>query len=209
MATDIGFEVPKELATSVYQLVEKVKTSGKLRKGSNEVTKSIERNEAKLVVVAEDVSPPEIVMHIPIICAEKNIPVISVPAKEELGASAGMPVSTATIAIVDAGAGKSLLATVTNQLEALKSKPVKKESKAVEKAEVKEIPKAEEEKAEVKESKEEPAKTEEKVETETVKETQEEKPKPAEDKPEETEKPKESEDDKKKPEEKNKKSEEK
>ena len=134
---DVGFEVPKELADKAYRLVEKAKAEGKIRKGSNEVTKSVERAEAKLVIVAEDVNPQEIVMHLPAICKEKNIPIISVPVKEELGASAGLPVGTAAIAIVDAGAGKSLLATVVKDVETLsKTKRVeaKKEEKKPEEA---------------------------------------------------------------------------
>ena len=39
----------------------------KIRKGMNEVTKSIERVQAKIVVMAEDVSPPEILFHIPLL----------------------------------------------------------------------------------------------------------------------------------------------
>ena len=135
---DLGFEVPKELADRTYRLVEKAKTEGKLRKGSNEVTKSIERNEAKLVVVAEDVNPPELIMHLPVICKEKDIPIISVPAKEELGASVGLPVGTATVAVVDAGAGKSLLSAILKDIGALKIKPIKKGAESEAKEESKE-----------------------------------------------------------------------
>jgi len=154
---DLGFEVPKELADRVYRLVEKSKVDGKFRKGSNEVTKSVERNEAKLVVIAEDVNPAEIVMHLPIICKEKEISIISVPAKEELGASVGLPVGTAAVAVVDAGSGKSLLISVIKDLTNLQTptkkvekepvkeeKPVeKKEEKPVEKEPVKEEKKEE------------------------------------------------------------------
>jgi len=67
-------EVPKELAERVYKLVESIKRDGKIRKGANETTKSIEKNEAKLVVSAENVSPSEITMHLPILCEERKIP---------------------------------------------------------------------------------------------------------------------------------------
>lgn len=135
MAVDLGYEVPAELAGEVYQLVEKARTGGKLRVGSNEVTKSVERGEAKLVVIAGDVNPVEIIMHLPVICAEKNIPIISVNAKEELGASAGLPVGTAAVAIVDAGQGKTQMSKIAKNIEALKGgKPVS-ESPAEEKKE--------------------------------------------------------------------------
>jgi len=59
----------------IYSLVEKAKKSGKIEKGTNEVTKAIERGTAKLVVYAADVEPKEIIQHIPILCKEKNIAV--------------------------------------------------------------------------------------------------------------------------------------
>jgi len=61
----VRFEVPKELANQVYEAVEKARDTGKVRKGVNETTKAIERGEAKLVVIAEDVDPAEIVAHLP------------------------------------------------------------------------------------------------------------------------------------------------
>lgn len=128
MAIDVGFEVTKELADQTCQLVEKSKTGGKIRKGVNEVTKSLERGEAKLVVVAGDVNPSDILLHIPVLCKEKNVPLIQVPAKEELGASAGLPVGTAVVGIVDAGSGKTLLSTISKSIASLTGKPVKAEA---------------------------------------------------------------------------------
>lgn len=127
MAIELGFEVTKELADQTYQLVEKAKSGGKIRKGVNEVTKSVERNEAKLVIIAADVNPADILLHLPIICKEKEIPIISVPAKEELGASAGLPVGTAAIAIADAGPGKTILSSITKSIGSLTGKPAKEE----------------------------------------------------------------------------------
>jgi len=90
----------------VYEIIEKVKKSGKLKKGLNEVTKAIEREEAKLVVIAKDVSPPEIVQHLPILCNEKKIPLVYVDSKEKLGRSAGIGVGTAAIAVTKEGDAK-------------------------------------------------------------------------------------------------------
>lgn len=87
----------------VYEIIEKAKKTGKIRKGANEVTKAIEREEAKLVVVAKDVSPPEVIQHIPVLCKEKGIPYIEVDSKQKLGAAAGLNVPTATIAITKEG----------------------------------------------------------------------------------------------------------
>jgi len=99
---------PQKSAESIYDIIEKVREmNGLISKGTNETTKEIERGKAKLVVVAEDVSPPEIVMHLGPLCQEKgNIPLLKVPSKEELGRAAGLDVSTASIAIVDSADAK-------------------------------------------------------------------------------------------------------
>ena len=62
----VKFETPKDLVSAVYEAVRVAKQSGSVRKGTNETTKAIERGIGKLVVIAEDVQPPEVVAHIPI-----------------------------------------------------------------------------------------------------------------------------------------------
>ena len=86
-----------------YSIAEKAKKTGKVEKGTNEVTKSVELGTAKLVLYAADVSPKEIVQHLPILCKEKNILCFEVDSKQKLGMAVGIPVATASIAIVDAG----------------------------------------------------------------------------------------------------------
>lgn len=97
------FEVPDSLAENTYNAIEKARDTGKIRKGTNEVTKSIERGEASLVVIAGDVEPPEIVMHLPALCDEKGIPYTFVPEKDELGLAAGLNVRTSAVSITEAG----------------------------------------------------------------------------------------------------------
>ncbi len=99
----------KELTEKVFEAVEVAKATGKLRKGTNEVTKAIERGQAKLVVYAKDTNPPEIIMHIPLLSKEKGIPCVEVPSKEELGAAAGLGIGTSSVAIVQEGNAKDLL----------------------------------------------------------------------------------------------------
>ena len=106
-----------ELVEKVYELIELARGSGKIRKGTNETTKAVERGIAKLVVVAEDVNPPEITMHLPPLCEEKNIPLVKVPSKKELGAAAGLEVASASVAVIDAGEGKNLLMEIKKALE--------------------------------------------------------------------------------------------
>ncbi len=90
-------------AEKVLEIVELSRETGKIRKGVNETTKAVERGEAKLVVVAEDVNPPEIVMHLPALCEEKHVPLVKVPAKADLGRAAGLDVPTSSIAVVEPG----------------------------------------------------------------------------------------------------------
>ncbi len=99
----------------VLEIIEAARETGKIRRGVNEVTKSIERGEAKLVVWAEDIDPPEIVMHLPVLCDEKKIAFAKVPTKVELGRAAGIDVGTSAVAVVDAGEAKKELAALTGK----------------------------------------------------------------------------------------------
>jgi len=98
-----------------YEAIEVAKATGKLKKGTNEVTKAIEKGKAKLVVIAKDVTPPEITMHIPLLCEEKGIQCLEVPSKEELGAAAGMEVGTSAVAIVEEGEAKKVIKEITKK----------------------------------------------------------------------------------------------
>lgn len=125
---------------SAYEIVEKARKSGKIEKGTNEVTKAIERGVAKLVVAAEDVQPKEITQHLPLLCNEKGIPFTTVDSKKNLGVAAGINVATASIAIIDAGDAATEIASFAKgkvskegkkKEERPKEKPVE-EAKAVE-----------------------------------------------------------------------------
>ncbi|MBT4935522.1 50S ribosomal protein L7ae [Candidatus Woesearchaeota archaeon] len=93
----------------VLEIVEIARTTGKIRKGANETTKAVEKGNAKLVVYADDVTPKEVVMHLPLLCKEKEIRCVKVSKKDDLGAAAGLPVATASVAIVKEGDAKSAL----------------------------------------------------------------------------------------------------
>ena len=119
MAEIVKLQVPKELKDKQLSILEKVKKSGKIRIGVNEVTKAVERGTAKLVVIAEDVSPPEIVMHLPVLCKEKNIPFTYVDTRKELGEKTGVTVSAAAIALIDEGEAKKDLVDLVKKLKEL------------------------------------------------------------------------------------------
>ncbi len=116
----IRFQVPKETADKIYQLLQVAKDTGKLRKGTNESTKAIERGIAKLVVIAEDVEPPQVVAHLPILCEERKIPYLYVPSKLELGKSAGLDVGSAAISVIEPGDGTQSLKDLSKVFDSLK-----------------------------------------------------------------------------------------
>jgi large subunit ribosomal protein L7Ae len=105
---------------NILEAIEVAKATGKIKKGSNEVTKTIEKGLAKMVAYAKDVEPKEVIMHIPLLCKEKDVLCFEVATKEELGAAAGIEVGTAAIAIVEEGESKALIE---------KLKPAKEEAK--------------------------------------------------------------------------------
>jgi len=113
-------KVSKEVSDKVLRLVETAKNTGRVKKGTNEATKAIERGTAKLVVIASDVEPKEIVMHLPALCEEKKIPYVYVPSKVELGRAAGIDVSSAAIGVIEVGEGKELLKEILTKLEQAK-----------------------------------------------------------------------------------------
>ncbi|MGM5484253.1 MAG: ribosomal L7Ae/L30e/S12e/Gadd45 family protein [Nanobdellota archaeon] len=110
-------EVSKETMEAALEAVELAKSSGKLKKGTNEVTKSIEKQRAKLVLVANDVNPPEVVMHLPLLAKEKGIPCVTAASKEELGVAAGLGVGAGSIAIVEEGDAKDKVKQVAENLK--------------------------------------------------------------------------------------------
>lgn len=120
MAMYVRFQVSKELQDLAYDLVEKARDNGKIGKGANETTKHVERGQAKLVVMAEDVSPEEILAHMPILCDEKKIPYTYVPSKDELGSAAGLTVPTASIAILSVGKDKELVDNLVKKINSVK-----------------------------------------------------------------------------------------
>ena len=95
--------------SDALEIIEVARKTGKIRRGCNEVTKLLEKGEAKFVVVAKDVTPKEIIMHLPLLAKEKGIKYAEVDKKEELGAAAGLPVGTAAVAVIAEGDAKDLI----------------------------------------------------------------------------------------------------
>ena len=137
-------ELTKDIIERIYSIIEDSRTDGKIRKGVNEVTKSLERGEAKLSIVATDVSPSEIIQHLALLAKDKEIMHVEVPSKVELGASAGLPVATAAVAIANPGEAQKKLNNLLEDIQILikaEAEPVKAEKPAEEKPAEKKAPK--------------------------------------------------------------------
>ena len=117
----VRFEMPKELQDKAYEIVEVARDTGKVTKGTNEVTKLVERGEAVFVVMAEDVQPPEILAHMPMLCEERSIPYAYVASKAELGNACGLEKPTASVAVTEAGKAKPLIDSLAEQVKKLKT----------------------------------------------------------------------------------------
>ena len=126
----------------VMQAIEVARATGKIRKGVNEVTKAVERGNATMVAIASDVNPKELIMHLPVLCEEKGVTCVEdVGSREELGAAAGIAISTVCVAITKAGDAKEIIKDVKKanepaapaKEETKDEKPAKEDSKKEEK----------------------------------------------------------------------------
>lgn len=116
----VKVKIPKELSDMAYEALQVTRDSGKIRKGTNETTKAVERGIAKLVYIAEDVEPPEVVAHLPILCEERKAPYIFVPSKAQLGTSAGLDIGAASVCIVEPGEAAELVKEIVSKIDSLK-----------------------------------------------------------------------------------------
>ncbi len=120
MSVYVTFEVPTDLQEDALQALEVARDTGSVKKGTNETTKAIERGNADLVYVAEDVTPEEIVMHLPELADEKGIPFVFVETQDDVGHAAGLEVGSAAAAIVDAGEASGDVEDIAGKVEELR-----------------------------------------------------------------------------------------
>lgn len=123
----VKFEVSDEVVSKTYEAVQLAKNSGSIRKGANEVTKSVERGFATFVVIAGDVEPEEIVMHIPSLCEQKKISFSYVPSKLDLGKAIGLNVPCTAIAIEKRGNAENLIKDIVGMTTGVSQKEHKDE----------------------------------------------------------------------------------
>jgi H/ACA ribonucleoprotein complex subunit 2 len=76
-----------KLAKKVLKTVKAAAKEKGIRRGVKEVVKALKKGEPGLAIIAGDISPIEVIAHVPILCEEKNVAYVYVPSKEELGAA--------------------------------------------------------------------------------------------------------------------------
>ena len=119
MSVYVTVDVPNDLQEDALEALEVARDTGRVKKGTNETTKAIERGNADLVFVAEDVSPEEIVMHLPELADEKGIPVVFIETQDDVGHAAGLEVGSAAAAVVDPGEASGDVEDIANKVEDL------------------------------------------------------------------------------------------
>lgn len=117
----VKFEVSEEIQNKALEALEIAKDTGKIKKGSNEATKAIERSIATLVLIGADVEPQEIVMHLAPLCDEKKIPYVFINKQNDIGASSGLDVGSTAAAIVKPGKAKDLVDEIVKQVNELRA----------------------------------------------------------------------------------------
>ncbi|KAG8936739.1 snoRNA-binding protein [Tulasnella sp. 419] len=75
----------KKVAKKVFKTVKKASKQRQVKRGVKEVVKGIRKGERGLLVLAADISPIDIISHLPVLGEDHSIPYIFVASKEELG----------------------------------------------------------------------------------------------------------------------------
>ena len=89
----------KNIQKEIFTAITRASQLKKIKKGANEATKTLNRGISDLIVIAADVKPLEIVLHLPLLCEDKNVPYVFVESQRLLGRACGVsrPVIAASI----------------------------------------------------------------------------------------------------------------
>ena len=111
----------QSLTTKILNLVQQAVNYKQLRKGANEATKTLNRGQSEFVVMAADAEPLEILLHIPLLCEDKNVPYVFVRSKQALGRACGVsrPVIAASITQNEGSQIKPQITTIQQEIEKL------------------------------------------------------------------------------------------
>ena len=79
-----------QFTTTILDIVQQAGNYKQLKKGANEATKTLNRGISEFVVMAADTEPLEILLHLPLLAEDKNVPYVFVPSKQALGRACGV-----------------------------------------------------------------------------------------------------------------------
>ncbi|CBH14197.1 ribosomal protein S6, putative [Trypanosoma equiperdum] len=88
------------LTQTILDIVQEASNAKMIKKGANEATKALNRGIADLIVLAGDTNPIEILLHLPLLCEDKNVPYVFVPSKTALGRAAQVSRNAVALAIL-------------------------------------------------------------------------------------------------------------
>ncbi|KJE97278.1 nucleolar protein family A [Capsaspora owczarzaki ATCC 30864] len=89
----------KKLTKKVLKTVKKAAKAKQIRRGVKEVVKALKKKETGVVIIAGDISPIDVVAHIPVLCEEMSVPYVYVPSKEQLGAAGSTKRPTSVVLV--------------------------------------------------------------------------------------------------------------
>lgn len=93
----------KKLTKRALKTVKKATKHRHVKRGVKEVVKGLRKGEKGLVILAGNISPVDVMSHIPVLCEDNQVPYVFVPSKEELGGSCSTKRPTCCLMIVPGG----------------------------------------------------------------------------------------------------------
>lgn len=88
-----------DLSTKILNLVQQATNYKQIRKGANEATKTLNRGISEMIIMSADANPIEILLHLPLLCEDKNVPYVFVPSKTALGRACGVSRSVIAVSV--------------------------------------------------------------------------------------------------------------
>ncbi|XP_055849882.1 NHP2-like protein 1 homolog [Episyrphus balteatus] len=110
-----------QLTTKIMNLLQQALNYNQLRKGANEATKTLNRGLADIIVMAADAEPIEILLHLPLLCEDKNVPYVFVRSKQALGRACGVsrPIVSCSVTTNEGSQLKSQITSIQQEIERL------------------------------------------------------------------------------------------
>ncbi|XP_063699135.1 NHP2-like protein 1 homolog [Culicoides brevitarsis] len=109
------------LTVKIMNLIQQAHNYNQLRRGANEATKTLNRGLSEFIVMAADTEPLEILLHLPLLCEDKNVPYVFVRSKQALGRACGVsrPIVACSVTVNEGSQLKSQIVSIQQEIERL------------------------------------------------------------------------------------------